>query len=250
MRIDIAMEEEHRPCDPDLEQFNADFGSIGIPVEIGDVRMKPPSAGYGAMGAESNIVVTIDPETLRLIFEYATALVVLYKGHKYIEIIIKAIVEAMAKPAGAMIMRILSRLWLNLWRRIRTTKATTRSPKLVMQFEMAIEALPVSVYMNIIPQRMNEASERDQRKALKLFFFNVLPLLPVAINQSRDVGEKPDHVYVSLVLPESLLDSRAASEVAWRRGKWHWYILINPQREFIIDCKGKRLDPPLIRQMN
>jgi hypothetical protein len=39
-----------------------------------------------------------------------------------------------------------------------------------------------------------------------------------------------------------MLESRAADEVAWRRGGWHWHVWVDPGKELIIDRRGRRKD--------
>jgi hypothetical protein len=242
MRIDAEIQEKHRFCDPDFDQFVDELESAGIPLEIGDVRMKPPIPGYGISGPESLITITIDPDSLRLLFEYTAALITIYKSTDYVGYFFKKVLGSLAVTAGAKIAAILSHLWRNLYRRIRSKVAEQKLPKMRLDLEFLIEGLPVLVYMPILPGKVKEVSEKDEEQALGLLFYKVLPLLPEAIFQARAAGDNPERVGVTLALPESLLESYAGPEVAWRRGAWHWLVYISPRRQFIIDRHGERKD--------
>ncbi len=241
MRIDVEMEEQSWFCEPDLDQFVDELKSAGFTIEIGDTRTKQSQGGYGIVGPESIIVIKIDPDTLRLLFEYSAMLVAVYKAHDYFGDFLKKVIEKLADKAGAKIAAIFSRFWGNLYKRIRSL-AEKRPPKTVLRLQMQIEGLPVYATMQIVPSRVNQVSEQDQEQALGLLFYVVLPLLPELIRQSRSAGETPKAIHVTLAMPVSILD-RFGPEENWRRGGcWHWHISIAPGRELIIDCHSQRKD--------
>lgn len=242
MRLDINMEEEHRPCEPDLVQFDSELKEIGITLEEGNIKMKPQLAGYGLIGPESEIIINIDPVTLKLLFEYGAALIGIYKATDYVGAFFKKAVEKLGEETGAKIADILGRLWRNLYKRIRDMVAQKRPPKMVICFEFEIKGLPVYANMPIIPARINTVTEKDEQQAIGLLFYKVLPLLPELIQQAQSAGVNPQEIFLSLALPESVLDSRSADDVAWRRGNWHWHINIAPGTELIIDSDGQRKD--------
>jgi hypothetical protein len=247
MRLDANMEEMHWLVDPDLDAFVAESKALGVPVEIGNVRTKPPLPGYGFAGPFSEIVITINPETLHLIVAYAVSLLAVHKTTNYFGIFFKKVVETLGEKAGSQIAMMLSSLWLKLNARIRTMMKEQQPPPMNLNLRFAVEGIPVYVNMEILPGRLNEISQEDQEQAAGLLFCKVIPELPDVIRQARASGENMKAVYATLTMPESTLDSYNPVDVAWRRGSWHWYVLISPQnRDFIIDRRGQRKDRPPI----
>lgn len=243
MRMDIRMEEVHWFFDPDLDEFVAELKSAGIPLELGDIRTKSPVPGYGFAGPFSDIVIKIDPDNLRLIFEYALSLITVYKANDYFGAFFKKAIETLGEKAGSKIATILSRLWLNLNARIRAMTTKQLPPPMNLHFESLVEGVPVYITMEIRPSRANEVSKEDEEQAAGLLFCKVIPALPKVIRQARASEESMEAVYATLVMPESTLDNSV--DVEWRRGSWHWHVFIIPlKREFIIDSRGRRKNHP------
>jgi len=255
MNIETVLEQQDECYIEDIDNLSAELTIEGVTNKT-ECKFKKPITGYGLLGPESIITIEFDPNTLQQLFEYTTAIFTRFQGIWWFWIINKIFGKVTNKIfdkllekifgkfyKGVKVKNILYRFWAKICHRIRSRVAhNEKPPEIGLCFEYKINGVPVHVYMGIFPSRIKNVSRRDENKAFKLLIHDVMPLMPNAINQARENGELVNNIYVTLALPENILESRAAPEVDWRRGVWHWHISINKQREFIIDRRGRRKD--------
>ena len=243
MEIMATLHPDHTRMSDEIDGVVAELTSAGIGVTRGGVDLRQPSPGLGIAGPASDVLIRIDPETLRQIFEFVTAFVVAFKGGDLVKEIAKAFLEALAKKlgegTGGAILAGLRRLWRRGYDLSRDLRQQRLHAKANFTLEMRIHDVQVDVSNTVNPDRVDEISDADSDYAFVLLFAVVLPKTRELIGDALKQGAVQGPVLVTLALPVRNLDRFPPDEVKWRADVWHWHVRMPSDREFIITRDGQ-----------
>jgi len=156
-----------------LAQFAQDCKASGTLVELD----YPPPAPVQFSGPASTIIVQIDPKTLQAIFEYAAALIVLYKSSSYFGAFFESCLKKLGELTGAKIAESLSILWNKIYKRVHDVNKSGNHTHVDFACHMNLGGTLVEMDNPIFYSHFVEWKDEDVKQAYWLMVLRVIPVL-------------------------------------------------------------------------
>lgn len=224
MKIDATVKNEQYHYGDIINSFKSDAENLGVLVEF----KHPPKEEFELAGPSAYIGIHIDPETLRQIFEYIAALIVIYKSSNYFGEFFKACAKKIGEITGAKVTELISGLWRQLINRVAKIQKEDKDSRMYFSLEMNIDDVPICANNAIMRGHIDRLSENDIEQTFNLLIFKVLPTLKEFVSQSNK-----NHIKLKDVRAE-LYYFETPSGI----GPWHWRIKVWPIGEFMLDPHG------------
>jgi len=167
-----------------------------------------------AAGPVSTIVIQIDPETLRDIFEYVVALMTLHKGKPLIEAFVKGAFEKLGSMAGAKIAEVISKLWASLFERISELSRGQKQARVYLTLTADIEGTYFKAEALVSTDEVKSLSRQElewlkNQATLDLILF-VIPISRRIVEEAMEWNRQFKSIEAQLLTRGSVLD----------RGQW------------------------------
>lgn len=175
---------------------------VGRPVEIEKKVLQEARLEFSSTATE--IIIQIDPETLRLIFKYALVLIATYKSTNYFGEAFKAAVQKIGENVGSRLSEILANLWKGLCERIKELHNAKKHTHVYFSLLTDILGTSFEAEAHITPQDFKVLSNNDlhwlREQAANLILYQVIPIAEEFIKQSNIHNRKLDKVTASLYI--------------------------------------------------
>ncbi len=206
-------------------EFRRTAEKLGLPIGV----ERYPEAEWQFADPSTVITIFIDPETIKQIFEYATALIGIYKSSDYIGTFFQSCVQKLGEMAGAKFGEVLSTFFRHLYTKMKEVIASGEHTRLYLSLETNVYGVTISADIDIYPSYLDTFSEQDLDQATNLLYFKVLPASKEFIKQSHAYGIELKDIRARLRYP----DLEAASPQSWE-----WRVEVRPIGEFSLARDG------------
>lgn len=206
----------------EVDHFVQSLREMGDPVEV---ETPSPAEAHFAGGYEGVVQISIDPETVKQIFEYTALLLGAYKATDYVGEFFRAIIKKMGEITGAKIVKELALLWKKLNHRVMDDNAKGGHTRIYLGFDIPIGEDRLSVDNSIFASTIQGLSDEDHEQSFYLVFLKLLPLIKEFVLQCRLNCVKLDKIAARFDPDEP----------------WSWWIDIQPIGSFVLTKDGRFL---------
>ncbi len=206
--------------------FQKSIAALGLQAEID----RPAPAPAQLAGPAEVVQVQLDPESLKLIFEYGLALIAAYKTSDYFGEFFKGAAKKLGELAGAKVADALATLWHGLNARVRGSDRT----RIYFSLETELDGQYVVIDNAIFGSNIAPFTEQDHEQAFGLVIFRVLPTMRSFIQESQRYQLKLGKVSAELSYSET-------------RGDWYWRLEVPPIGVFVLKPNGILIGDPSTR---
>jgi len=239
IHVAAQLESEHVEYAKDINAVADELERAGAAVEVAEIEFKPRRGGLGFVGPASEVVLQFDPHVLELIVRHGLiGFPILWTVKAFFKKIFERTGGRIGDKAGDAIVAALKRLWIRTYAQTRSLHMRRQHTKVDLCFTFAIEGVVVSIRNEVNPDRVDEVSEVEIRRAFGLLTGVVIPSIRGVVMAAKASGSLPDRAEATLVLPVRNLDQCNPVDVKWRARSWHWHVWLGANREYIVTPSG------------
>jgi hypothetical protein len=199
----------------EVDEFRDDLSALDREVKI----ERPPAAPLQMAGPGELVQISIDPQTLRLIFEYVSALVITGTFATLVKKFLEALADELGKQAAGKIVAALAKLWQKLHARVRTQQ----SARIYVGLDFKLSDCSVSIDDSVFPSHVQSMMQGEEMVAFCLLLFRLIPLVDEFAKAAKKRDLKLGDISVMLMYAQE---------------PWHWFIRIPPLGEFWLEPDG------------
>lgn len=206
----------------DMTEFERETSTLGL-------AHKPyPSAPLQFAGPESVITIHVDPETLRLVFEYIAGLLVVHKAKDLLLEGLKAAATKIGESAGSIFVESLGKLWRRLIGNVQRIDTAGGRARVYLSLDFDWDGTSFSAQNAMFPQLLRTLTAEEWDRAYRVLMFRVIPTVSAFKNCGGSYGVSFDKVSVTFFYPHSF--------------PWHWRIDLHPVGSFLVESHGILID--------
>ncbi len=233
MSILIETTDKRGLLTPALDTFLADCRSLGLKAEKTESSFAGPV--IRAASPSIDIVVQLDPETLRSIFEYAVALIAAYKVSSLVSDFVKVAVTKLDDTMGEKLGQAITKLWKMVFQRLKEVSQRQEEVRVYLSIKGSIEGAAFKAEALLSTDDFEKLNEKELEwlgdKAAAEILLYVIPVSVKIAEEAVEYNRQFRGMHAILFSKREVLD------------QGQWKLSIDEGKPFMIEAGGSIRGP-------